>query len=443
MINANIKIIEELKEYISTIKQDDTKRRLFTTSEKDFTKNRKLPLERIVLLIINMLKKSLSIELKEFFDTIGQTNLTCSKAAFCLQRVKLKFDFFCWWNVVLVNSFYHYHKQHVKRWNGYRIVAVDGSTEYLINKPEVVKYFGVQYNGTVSIAMGRIMSYYDVLNDITIGSCLLPISCSEQAIVNTSISTYESDMLFLYDRGFPSYATIYLHQEQEQEIKFVMRCKNKFNNEVIAFEQSKAKSQIVEFKVGYATIKELAKHGYKITIDTRIKVRLVKVFLDNGTVEILITNLYDKMQYPTKIFKDLYFKRWGIETNYNKQKNCLQLECFSGQKVITILQDFYASIFVGNLQSIINKQCEKKLEEINSKRKHCYKVNTNVSIGMMKNRMIFLFMSFNPKQILQELENLFVKNLEPIRPNRKYERLVKVKRTKGKYQTITNYKRAI
>ena len=342
-----------------------------------------------------------------------------------------------------MDSFYHHHKDSIKRWRGYRLVAVDGSTEYLINKPEVIKYFGVQCNQSVSVAMGRIMGYYDVLNDITIAAHLLPIGYSEQEIVNSWIPFYEPDMLFLYDRGFPSFVTIFLHQYQEQEIKFVMRCRNNFNTEVIEFEKSSAKNAIVKFKANANAVKELEKQGYKITIGTTIKVRLVKVLLDNGIIEILITNLYDKQEYPVKIFKALYFKRWGIETNYNTQKNCLQLESFSGQKVITILQDFYASIFVGNLQSVVNKQCETKLEYINKKRKYLYKVNKNVSIGMMKNRIVSLFIAQNPEQILQELENLFLQNLEPIRPNRKYERRVKSKRTKGKYQTLTNYKRAI
>lgn len=443
MISINIKIIEELKEFLYKVKDDDKWRILFTNSEKAFTKNRKLPLEKLVLLIINILKKSLSVELHEFFDIIGQGKLVCSKAAFCLQRVKLKYDFFCWWNVQLVNSFYHYHKENLKRWRGYRIVAVDGSTEYLINKPEVIDYFGVQSNQSVSVAMGRILSYFDVLNDITISAHLLPVRFSEQEIVNSCISCYEADMLFLYDRGFPSFTTIYLHLNQEQELKFIMRSRNNFNSEVIAFNQSRSKSKIVEFKANDNAVKELEKHGYKITIGTKIKVRLVKVFLDNGTIEILITNLYNEQEYPVKIFKNLYFKRWGIETNYNTQKNTLQLESFSGQKVITILQDFYASIFIGNLQSIISKQCETKIDATNSHRKYRYKVNKNVSIGMMKNRIIFLFMSRNPEQILQELENLFARSLEPIRPNRKYKRVIKCKRANGKYQTLTNYKRAI
>lgn len=443
MIKANVKVIEALKAFLTEVKQNESYRKLFINGEHSFTKERKLPLERTVYLLINMLKRSLSVEIKEFFEKIGKADEWCSKSAFCQQRMKLKYDFFVWWNVIMVNSFYEYHRDTIKRWRGYRIVAVDGSTEYLINKQEVIDYFGVQTNQSGGVAMGRIMSVYDVLNEITIASHLLPIRYSEQEILNSWIPWYEADMLALYDRGYPSFVSIYLHLNQEVERKFVMRCKVTFNNEVIAFVASEAKSKIMEFKAGNNAVEQLLKHGYKITRETTVKVRLIKVKLDDGTIEVLITNLYDEQEFPLKIFKELYFKRWGIETNYSTQKNSLQLEAFSGQKVETILQDFYANIFIGNLQSIINKQCENVLEVHTEHRKYRYKINRNVSIGMMKHKIVQLFMSKEPEQILVELQQLFLRNKEPIRPNRKYERTFKNKRMRGKYQTLTNYKRVI
>lgn len=48
--------------------------------------------------------------------------------------------------------------------------------------------------------------------------------------------------------------------------------------------------------------------------------------------------------------------RWKIETSYNHDKNVLQLGEFSGHTLWGIEQDFYATTFVSNLQSIIEKQ---------------------------------------------------------------------------------------
>ena len=192
-------------------------------------------------------------------------NISCSKSAFVQQRLKLHCNFFMWWNVVLVESFYHHHSERNKRWQGYRIMAVDGSTAYLINTPELKNCFGTQINQHTAITMGRIMGIYDVLNEITVTSHLLPIRYSEKEIVNSWIPFYESDMLFLYDRGFPSYTTIYLHMEHEKEIKFVMRCRNNFNKDVALFSAGSKKEKIIELTPSYDAIKELYKHGYIVT----------------------------------------------------------------------------------------------------------------------------------------------------------------------------------
>ena len=58
---------------------------------------------------------------------------------------------------------------------------------------------------------------------------------------------------------------------------------------------------------------------------------------------------------------ELYAKRWTIEGAYNTQKNQLQIEIFSGHRVICIEQDYAAALFVANLQSILEKQCEDQL----------------------------------------------------------------------------------
>src|SRR5207249_8848078 len=109
-------------------------RQLVTTQKEDFSRDRKLPMEKVVGLLINFLKRSLSVEVKEFFDILGQSEMDCTKGAFSLQRVKLKPLFFQVWNQFLVSGFYHHYGKKVKRWKGFRLMAMDGSTAYLFNK---------------------------------------------------------------------------------------------------------------------------------------------------------------------------------------------------------------------------------------------------------------------------------------------------------------------
>lgn len=52
--------------------------------------------------------------------------------------------------------------------------------------------------------------------------------------------------------------------------------------------------------------------------------------------------------------------RWGIETNIPLQKNIIQLESFSGLSVAAVEQDFYATVFMANLLSILIKDADRK-----------------------------------------------------------------------------------
>ena len=48
--------------------------------------------------------------------------------------------------------------------------------------------------------------------------------------------------------------------------------------------------------------------------------RAVRIPLESGDEELLITNLLDK-SFDIPTFKELYFKRWSIETKYDVLKN--------------------------------------------------------------------------------------------------------------------------
>ncbi|MEO6948749.1 MAG: hypothetical protein ABI123_03890 [Ginsengibacter sp.] len=83
------------------------------------------------------------------------------------------------------------------------------------------------------------------------------------------------------------------------------------------------------------------------------------------------------------------------------------------------------------------------MKEISASRQYEYKIDRNVSLGYLKNRILKLFIE--PKDsftILTDLQNLFIKNIEPIRLGRHVIR-TKPKRKRGKYQTFPNYRRAI
>ena len=441
MVTANIAIISSLKQFIFDVSSNSISRCRYVERASDFSRRRVLTLERVVGLLLNMPKRSLSVEVREFFDHLS-CGKKCNKSAFSMQRSKLRPLFFQDLLSVFVDNFYHHYGDKVKRWRGFLIQAVDGSTAYLINNEEIIDYFGTQDNQHVHIPMAQVMQIQDVLNDITVWGDIYPIKTSEQSIIAQNRFRLQQNSITLFDRGYPSYSLIYLLQQQNA--LFVMRAKESFNQEVKNFMASFQQDIITYFSPGRNSKKTLSEHGYTITTKTKIKVRLVKVLLSTGETEVLITNLFDQQLYSINDLGYLYSLRWGIETCFGKQKNQLQLEIFSGHRVLCVLQDFYASLFVANLQCLIEKQSDGYLVAISKQRKYRYKINRNISWAVLKNTLFKLFLTHqDPQLILKRIQQLFEECLEPVRPNRKARRVKKTKRINGKYQTFNNYKRAI
>ena len=149
--------------------------------------------------------------------------------------------------------------------------------------------------------------------------------------------------------------------------------------------------------------------------------------------------MLDKEKYPLEIFKDLYFKRWGIETNYNRLKSNIHVEEFSGLTEIAIRQDFYANVFINNLQSIIALDSKEEIDRENEGNEYEYKINRNLSLGFMKDRIVEIFTSDNPRYY-EELKELFKMNPNPIRIGRKNPRK---HQDKNRRKYFMNRKRAV
>ncbi len=83
--------------------------------------------------------------------------------------------------------------------------------------------------------------------------------------------------------------------------------------------------------------------------------------------------------------------RWGIETAYETLKDRLQIENFTGTRPI-LLQDIYSTIYISNLAEDIIRDAEAELDEKEKQRKHKMMINRTVSIGILKNDLIYILL---------------------------------------------------
>jgi len=413
--------------------------------EQDFTRNRKQPFSATLLFMFNLLRRSLTIEIDGFVRhlnehlSLGKMKLFTS-SAFIQNRKKINPTVFNHLSKVIIDNFYTKDNDVIALFKGFRVLAVDGSRITLPCTAELKKCYGVTKNQSkVELVQGRASVLYDVLNGIALDATLNNINTGERELALTHAYRWKKKDLIIYDRGYPSYD--FINEHIKQEINCLIRVKTTNSFSVInAFVAGGKKSIVTEI---YPREKQSFK-GKGYNKNTGLKVRLLRIDLPEGEVEVLITTLLDSNKYPNKIFKELYFLRWGIETFYDELKNKLKVEYFTGYSESSIQQDFFCAIFISNLQSVIVNDIKEELTGKTQHRKYDYKVNTNLSYGFLKNRVLELLCQQIPlDNVFQELEALFLKNTIPIRNNRSNPRNTAKYRARLKPKITKNQKDAI
>lgn len=382
--------------------------------------------------MLNFLTRSLSIEIVNFLSFLKRKDIaqeTFSKSAFVQARKKIKPEVFKHLNQRIIEEFYKDNSGVLRQFDNLRILAMDGSRLTLPFTKELEEIYGQTKNQTNTyIVQTKACVLYDLLNEICINGILSSIDTDERTQAKQLLEHCQANDLIIYDRGYPSFELIYEHYQKN--LHFLMRMPLDFSQVVKDFVASGKTSQIVEIKPGQK--KSFENKPY--TKSSILKIRLLRITLNGGGIEVLATSLLDSKHYGNEVFKELYFKRWKIETYYDELKNKLKIEEFSGYSNQSILQDFYSTLFVSNIQTLIENEINEEIEKESETKniKYQYKINTTLSYGFMKDRILELFFTKNDmNDIINELKELFKKHLIPIRPDRKFERKI------GKYRTRT------
>lgn len=407
----------------------------YRLSEKYFTRNRKLSFNSLVLCMLKSLRKTLSVELNSFFKEIKASAKKVTSSAFVQGRKKLNPDLFYDLNKVIVSEFYTDNDDEVKLYNGHRILSIDGSSIHLPFSTDIKKSFGTfnNQNRTDDVILGRVSVLYDVLNNIVLDGRLSPMEVGEVTMSREHLNHSKEGDIIIMDRAYPSFETAFLMNEKG--IEFIFRCKTNFSNQVNSFSESGKKESIIK-------IRPKQKRSFKnspFNAESELTVRMIRVELSAEESEILMTSLIDEKKYPHKEFKSLYFKRWGVETFYNRFKNIIEVEKFSGTSTQFILQEFNCALYLSNIQTVLTNDAQREIENKYENRKYEYKVNSSLSLGIIRENLVRLFVNEKDNEkILEELKNYFIENVIPIRPNRKNPRVHDKYRSRVKPKQFRN-----
>jgi len=409
-LSEGIKITDALMSDIIFMCETRVKKTYFTR-----VGNNKMTFKSILTFMLNFVKKSLQLELDDFFNGINGTSLKVTKQAFSAARQKISPTAFIKMSDEIIKWFYK--DTDFKRFKGYRLLSVDGTVLEINNTEKLRDEFGYIENQSIKVARARATGLYDVENDLIIASVLGKYRTSERLQAEELINKLEnigfSNDLILFDRGYPSKDLISFIENKK--IKYLMRVSKVFKSIV----NVKNEDQIIEIKYD----------------KNPLKVRVLKFDLGSGVTEFLVTNVFDET-FDITDFKELYFKRWGIEVKYNELKNRLQIENFSGETTIAIEQDFYATIYLSNMVSLAKMDANAIIYEENKDKNlnYEYKVNTNILIGKLKNSLVSMLLEQSPRKrskVLKQIMREISRNIIPIRPGRKFERRMTLRANKN------------
>lgn len=310
-----------------------------------------------MLFLLNQLKGALQREIDDFFvRALGREVLaSVTAAAVCIARRALRHTVFVALNQRLMATVLPGLAG--QRWHGWRVLAIDGSVLNLPAKARLFEALGGQCQNGRQLPMARLSQLWDVGTCLSVHGLLTPMWLDERALAALHAEHAPADALVLLDRGYPSYFLFALYQHHRRAV--CMRLPRGFHPGADAlFEDEGAPRHLVlqptrDGRVDCA--------GYEVPT-VPVPLRLVRVVLRTGEVEVLATSLPDDPRDPDADFAALYALRWGVEGDFRLLKARLQIENFSGHREHVIRQDVHAKLLTKNLALLLAAEAQARLD---------------------------------------------------------------------------------
>jgi hypothetical protein len=396
--------------------------------ESDFTRNRKLDFEETIKNIIYMETGSLKDELLKLNDFSVDTP---SASAFVQARSKIKVEAF----KTLFDRFNNKTHNDIL-FKGYRLLAIDGCESPIDNT--------IYDEDTTLLRHGKnnkpysafhINASYDLL-ECTYDDILIQgeAKMNENDAFCQLVDRYHGKKaIFIADRGYESYNGF------EHVVKsgnnYLIRVKDitsatsmtkslgpfpegAFDIDVFRMLTLKNTKMIKSCTKLYKFMPSNSRFDFMTKEDPwyEFNCRVVRFQIADDKYECIITNL-DRDEFPIEVIKELYNKRWGIETSFREVKYAIGLNAYHAKKRKLIKQEIYARLLLYNFcQRIVQKI---KIPE--KKRKYQYQVNFTRACHIIRNALNKK--GGKPPQI----ESIIAKELLPVRSGRSYKRNVKPK----------------
>ena len=393
---------------------------------KDFTRDRKLPFEMLLTLLVKMGGHSLR---DEMLDCLYFKELPASVSALVQQRSKLLPDALEYLFREFTNRC---HK--LRLYKGYRLLAVDGSDlQFTANPNDPLSYFpGV--NGQKPYSILHLNALYDLNSNLYLDAVVQKKrEANENAALVSMVdrSEIQEPVILTADRGYESYNTLehivrkgwkYLVRLRESKgiISALSLPNGDFDIPVQLYLTRKQNKKLRELQKEYPGIYRFLPTNVNFDFLPLgsdgfypISFRIVRFSISDNSTETLITNL-DADTFPPEELKRLYHLRWGIETSFRQLKYTVGLSLFQSKKVEYITQEIFARLTMYNFCELITSHVVIQ----NKRRKYVYQTNFTAAVHICRQ---FLRGAVSPPKVVDLISSYVV----PIRPGRSTPRRTK------------------
>lgn len=387
----------------------------YRQSTTDFSRISPLSFSSVVGTILHLFKESVEFNLQRILPSFSAQAVTGS--AFSQARYKVKSTFFEDLLTIVKSSYDSIDK---KLWKGYRLLAGDGSTLNLPASSDIEEYFGIHATTELGINryLSRVLFLYDVLNDFVVESQMSTMKDGEKTLLENCLPKQShGDEIIILDRGFGNFCMI--KELAKRSFQYCIRLGVKNSN----FAKRVMEDERTDFVIDWTPSPKEKENCRKNNLNTEsIAVRITKIKLSSGEVELLVTSLHNHQMYTVDDLSELYQLRWGVEEGFKNLKPKMKIEHFGSKKVEGIYQEFFAHIFHINMISMIGIASKEVIDKKTSKRKIKYKFNWKNAYRFFRANVIRLLFNKNIEEVIDDLIKRISSSLTAIKPNRRFAR---------------------
>ena len=361
---------------------------------RDFSRNRKQNFESVIRSILSLNGGSLTNELLKIHQFSPDSP---SASAFIQQRAKLSENAFPYLFQELNSTF-----DRDCRYDGYRLIAVDGSHIHVPNNPEDKDSFVQSRADEHFHNEFHLNAFWDIMQGTFLDAVVQKYrnQNEDRALIEMLERSSPADMILVCDRGYEAYNNI--AHIQQADHKYVMRIKEQGSFGIADGLELPDKDEFDMYtelsltRKGSLEIKTLAKR-YKnkyrwlpshvhfdylppskkneSAVFFILKFRILRIKIRENQYEMLLTNLPSD-KFPPHKLKEIYSMRWGIETSFRELKYAIGLTSFHARKPDFIKQEIYARLLLYNYCELITTHVIKQMKN-NDKTKQ---VNFTIAI---------------------------------------------------------------